>query len=146
MKEYFTEPNSLGENVKLELYLSNYVTKTDLKNTIGVDTSPFAKKTDLANLRSNVEELDVDKLVPVPVNLSKLIDVVKNEVVKKDVYNAKIKNIEGRIPDITNIATNASLNAKINEVKGEMPNIFNLATISAPTTVEKKIPSVSNLV
>ena len=52
----------------------------------------------------------------------------KNDVVKKDVYNAKIKNIEDKIPDITNLATNASLNAKIYEVKGEIPSTTNFAT------------------
>ena len=68
---------------------------------------------DLSNLKSKLDKLDVDKLVPVPVDLSKLSDVVKNDVVKKDVYNAKIKEIEGKIPDITNLATNTLLNAKI---------------------------------
>ena len=52
----------------------------------------------------------------------------KNDVVKKDVYNAKIKNIEDKLPDITNLATNASLNAKIYEVKGEIPSTTNFAT------------------
>ena len=55
----------------------------------------------------------VDKL-PVPVDSSKLSDVVKNDVVKKDVYNAKIKDIKDNIPDITNLSTTAVLNAKIN--------------------------------
>ena len=139
MIEYFPKPNSLGANVKVELDLSNYATKIDLKNAAGVDTSDFVKKTDLANLKSDgdkldidklknvpsnlsnlkskVDKLDVDKLVPVPVDLSKLSDVVKNDVIKKDLYNAKIKNIEDKIPDITNLATNTTLNAKINEVK-----------------------------
>ena len=69
--------------------------------------------TNLSNLKSKVEELDVDKLVPVPVDLSKLSDVVKNVVVKKDIYHAKIKNIEDKIPDITNSATNTTPNAKL---------------------------------
>ena len=67
-------------------------------------------------------------------------------VIKRDVYNAKIKNIEVKISDITHLATNASLNAKINEVKGKTPNITNLATSTALTAVESKIPNVSNLV
>ena len=70
----------------------------------------------------------------------------KNNVVKKDVFNAKIKNIEDKIPDITNLATNASLNAKINEVKKEIPSITNLAEIAALATVENKISNVSDLV
>ena len=67
-------------------------------------------------------------------------------VVKKDVYNAKIKNIEDKILDVTNLATNASLNAKINDVKCGIPNSTNLATTTALTAVENKIPHVSNLV
>ena len=99
--------------MKVELDLSNYATKADLKNAAGVDTSKFTKKFDLASLKSNVDQLDidklknvptnfnnlkskvaklgVDKLLPVPVDLGKLSDAVKNYVVKKDVYNAKIK-------------------------------------------------------
>ena len=170
MSGYFPEPKSLGGKVKVKLALSNYAKKkkTDLENAAGVDTSSFAKKTDLANLKSDVDKLDidklknmqtnlsnlkskvdkldVDKLVPVPVNLSKLSDVVKNDVVKKDVYNAKIKNIEDKTPEgISNWATNASLNAKINEVKGEIPRISYLAATSALTAIENKIPSVGKL-
>ena len=63
-------------------------------------------------MKSKGDKLDVTKLVPVPVDLSKLSDVVKNDVVKKDVYNAKIKNIEDKIPNITNLTTNASLMLK----------------------------------
>ena len=127
MSEYIPEPESLEGKAKVDLDLSNYTTKTDLKNATGTDTSSFAKKVYLGNLKSNwdklnidklknvtinlsnlkskVDKLNVDKLIPVPVDLSKLSDVVKNDVVKKDVYNAKIKNIEDKIPDITNLAT-----------------------------------------
>ena len=138
MSEYFPKPKSSGANAKVELDLSNFETKTGLKNATGVDTSSFAKKTDLANLKSDVnklyidklkniptisnlkskvDKLDVDKLVLVPVNLSKLSDMVKNYAVEKDVYNAKIKDIEDKIPDTNNLATNTTLNAKRNEVK-----------------------------
>ena len=91
------------------------------------------------NLESKVDKLDIDKLVPVLVDLSKLSDLVKSSVVKKDVYNAKMKNIEDKIPVTTNLTTNASLNAKVNEVKGEMPSITNLATVVTFTTVENKV-------
>ena len=128
--------------MKVELDLSNYGTKADLKNATGVGTSKFAKKFDLAKLKSNlsnikikVDKLDVDKLVAVPVDLSKLSDLVKNYVVKKDVYNPKIKNTEDKIPDITNLATKTTLNAKINEVKCKIPKIANLATTTALTAV-----------
>ena len=125
MSANFLKPNSLGANVKVELELSNYVTKTDLKNATGVDTSSFTKKTDLANLKSDADKLDIDELKNVPsnfnnlkskadklnsgklevtpVDLSKLSNVIKNDVVKKDVYNAKIKNIKDKTPDITNL-------------------------------------------
>ena len=86
--------------------------------------------TNLCNLKSKVDESDVDKLVPVPVDLSKTRDVVTNDVAKKDVHNSKIKNIEDKIPHITNLATNASLNAKTDEVKSEISNITKLATVS----------------
>ena len=69
----------------------------------------------------------------------KLSDAVKNDVVKKDVYNAKIKDIEDKIPDITNLATNTTLNAKMNKVKNEIPSITNLATTTALTAFENKI-------
>ena len=75
--------------------------------------------TNLNNLKSKLDKLDVEELVSVPVDLSKLSDVIKSDIVNKYVYNAQIKNIEDKIPDITNLATNASLNSKKNEVKDE---------------------------
>ena len=86
MSKYFLKSfRSLGRNINVKVYLSNYATKTDLKNVIHVDTSRFALKTNLANLKTKVDKLDIDKLAPVPVGLSKLSDVVKNDVVKKTV-------------------------------------------------------------
>ena len=91
--------------------------------------------------------MDVDKLVPVPDYFSKLGDAVKNDVVKKYVYNAKIKNIEDKIPYITNLTTNTTLVAKINESEKEIFSIINLATTTAAlTAVDNKITNVSNLV
>ena len=89
---------------------------------------------------------NVDKLVRVAVDLSKLNDAIKNCVVKKEVYNAKIKNIEDIIPDIKNVSANTDLDDKINEVNNEIPNITNLTTTTALTAVEDKILNVSNLV
>ena len=74
MCEYFPKPKFLGTNVKIELDLSNYATKADLKNITGIDTLHFAKKNDLANLKSGADKLDIDKLKNVPSNLSNLID------------------------------------------------------------------------
>ena len=68
---------SFGENISVKVDLSNYATKTDLKNVIHIDTSRFALKTNLASLKTEVDKLDINKLAPVPVDLSKLNDVVK---------------------------------------------------------------------
>ena len=97
-------------------------------------------------MKNKVDKLDIDELIPIPVDLSKLSNAVESDVVKKDVYNVKIKNTEDKLLDITNLATKTALNAKINEVKGEIPKITNLATTTALTGVENKIPNVSNLV
>ena len=103
--------------------------------------------TNVSNLKSKVDKVYVDKLVPVPAALSKLSDELKNDVVKKDAYNAKIKNIEDKIPDITSVASNAALNAKINEIKNNISKVTKLATTTttALTAVENKIPNVSSL-
>ena len=63
--------------------MCNYATKTDIKNISHIDTSSFALKTNLANLKTEVDKLDIDKLVPVPVDLSKLSDVVKMMLLTK---------------------------------------------------------------
>ena len=97
-------------------------------------------------MESEVDKLDVDRLVTVPVALRKLSDAVKNNIIKKDVYNAKIKNIEDKIPDITNLATNTTLNAKWNEVKKEIPGITYFRTTTALSAVGNKTPNVSNSV
>ena len=76
---------------------NNYAKKTDLKNVTHVDTSSFALKTNLATLKTEVDKLDIDKLAPVPTDLSKLSNVVKNDVVKKDVFDklvTKVNNID----------------------------------------------------
>ena len=98
MSQYFPkqyEPFSGDINFKVDL--SNYATKTDIKNISHVDTTSFALKSNLASLKTEVDKLDIDKLVPVPVDLSKLSDVVKNDVVKKTVYDklaAKVNSID----------------------------------------------------
>ena len=81
MSEYFPEPKYLGGRLKVELDLSNFATKADLKNVTGVDTSKFAKRVDLANVKSSVDKLDIDKLKNVPTNLSN----IKSKVDKLDV-------------------------------------------------------------
>ena len=88
MSKYFPKPfRSFGENINVKVDLSNYATRTDLKNITHADTSSFALKRNLACLKTEVDKLDSDKLAPVPVDLSKLSDVVKNYVIKKTVYD-----------------------------------------------------------
>ena len=115
--------------MKVELDWSNYATKSDSKNAAGVndlanlkydtdklDIDKFKNlSTNSSNLNSEEGKLDVDRLVPVPADLSKLSDSVKNDVVEKDVYNYKIKNVEDKIPDITNLATNTTLNKRFDK-------------------------------
>ena len=84
MRQYFPKPDeSFGGDINVKVDLSNYATKSDIKNISHVDTSNFALKTNLASLKTEVDKLDIDKLAPVPVDLSKVGDVVKNYVVKK---------------------------------------------------------------
>ena len=84
MSQYFSKPyEQFGGDINVSIDLSSYVTKVDIKNITQVDTSSFALKTNLANLKTKIDRLDIDKLVPVSVDLRKLSNVVKNEVVKK---------------------------------------------------------------
>ena len=83
MSQYFPKPyKSFGGNINVKVDLSNYATKTNLKNATGIDTSKLAAKSDLVCLKAEVDKSDIDKLVPVPIDLSKLSNVVKNGVKK----------------------------------------------------------------
>ena len=84
MSQYFPKPyEPFGGDINIKVDLSNYATKTDIKNISHVDTSSFALKTNLTSLKTEVDKLDIDKLVPAPVDLSKLSDVVKMMLLKK---------------------------------------------------------------
>ena len=84
MSQYFPKPfRSFGENIDVKVDLSNYAAKTDLKNITHVNTSNFALKTKLVSLKTEIDKLDIGKLAQVPADLSKLSDVIKNDVVKK---------------------------------------------------------------
>ena len=168
MSQYFPKPyEPFGGDINVKVDLSNYVTKADIKNISHVDTSSFALKTNLANLKSEVNKLDIDKLVLVPTDLSKLSNVVKNDVVNKDVYDKLVvkvneidtsdfvlktkydtgkSELENKIPDTRGLSKKTDYNTKITEIEGKTPNVTNLATKTALTTIENKIPSVSNLV
>ena len=85
MSQYIPKPFNLHfcDSIKVKIDLCNYATKIDIKNNSHVDTSSFALKTNVASLKNEVDKLDINKLVPIPVELSKLSDVVQNNVVKK---------------------------------------------------------------
>ena len=91
--QYYPPYKSSSNNIKVELDLTNYATKTDLKNITHIDVSSFASKTNLPALKTEVDKIGVDKLKTVPVDLAKLSNVVNNDVVKKPVYNTKVTSI-----------------------------------------------------
>ena len=126
MCQYLPKPfRSFGGNINVKVDLSNYATKADIKNITQVNTLSFALKANLVTLKTEVDKLDIDKLVPVPVDLIKLIDVLKNDVVKNTVYDqlvVKVNNIDtGDFVLKTNYQTDK-------------------------TELEKKIPDTSGLV
>ena len=97
MSQYFPPYRSSGGNIKVELDMSNYATKTDLNNVINVDVNSFALKTNLARLKTVIDQVDIARLKPVSDDLAKLSNVVKNNVVKKTEYDklvAKVDNID----------------------------------------------------
>ena len=174
MSQYFPPYRSCGGDIKVELDLSNYATKPDLKNVTHVDVSSFASKTNLASLKTYVDKIDVDKLKTVPVDLANLSNVVKNDVAKKTEYNKLVTKVDNI--DTTNFVLKTryekdgsdfeekiskvdkkylmlviwlkktNFNAKMIEVEGKIPSINVLATNSALTAVENKILDVSSLV
>ena len=169
MSQCFPKPfnSHFGDSIKVKIDVNKYATKADIKNVSHFDTSSFALKTNLANLKSEVDKLDIDKLKPVPTDLSKLSNVVKNDVVKKADYNklvTKVDNIDAsgfvlktkydtekseiknKISDTRDLVKKTDYNAKITEIENKIPDISNLPTETAVTTVENKIPDVRNLV
>ena len=174
MSQYFPPYRRSGRNIKVELNLSSYATKTDLKSVTHVDVSSFASKTNLASLKSEVDKLEIDKLTPVPNDLAKLSNVVKNDVVQKIEYNKLVTKVNGidttnfvlktkyekdgsdfedkinkgdkKIPDVSDVVKKTDFNAKITDVEGKIPNITGLATSSGLAAVQNKIPDVSSLV
>ena len=94
MSQYFPRPyQPFGGDMNVKVDFSNYATKVDIKNILYIDTSSFALKSNLANLKTEVDKLNIDKLMPVPVDLSKLSIVVKNDVVKKSVYDKLVPRV-----------------------------------------------------
>ena len=168
MSQYFPKPyEPFGGDINVTVDLSNYATKDDIKNITHVDTSSFALKKKLANLKTEVDKLDIGKLANVPVDLNKLNNVAKNDVVKKTVYdklvakvdnfdtsglvkkadyNTKITEIEDKISDSSSFVKKTDYNTKITEIESKIPDISGLATKTALTTIENKNPSITGLV
>ena len=140
MREDFQKSKYLGVNLKVKLDLSNYATKAVLKNEAGVDITKFAKKVELASLKSEVDKLDIDKLekvptvlsplkskvdkldvnklVPVPLDLSKLNDVVKSNAVKKTEYHELVKKVNTiQTTDTSNLVKKTDYDTKISEIE-----------------------------
>ena len=116
MSTYYPPYKSSSNNIKVELDLTSYATKTDLKNITHVDVSSFASKTNLAALKTEVDKIDADKLKTTPTDLDRLSNLVKNDVVKKTDYNTKVTSIEAQIAGLTkntvdNLADIAKLKA-----------------------------------
>ena len=101
MIQYYPPYRSSRNNIKVELDLANYATKTDLKNITHVDVSSFASKTNLTALKTEVDKIDADKLKTTPADLTKLTKAIENDVVKKTEYNAKVTSIEAQIAGLT---------------------------------------------
>ena len=149
MSAYYPPYRSSSDNVKVELDLSNYATKTDLNNITHVDVSSFASKTNLTALKTEVDKIDIDKLKTVPDDLAKLTNVVKNEVVKKtdfsvDTYvtrtkfstdtntlDDKIDKVEKKIPDISGLATRSNVTTLVNNLNNKIDNLKNNYTLTS---------------
>ena len=101
MRQCYSPYKSSSNNIKVELGLGNYATKTDLKNITHVDVSSFVSKTNLAALKTEVDKIDADKLKTTPADLAKLTNAVEHDVVKKTDYNTKVTSIEAQIAGLT---------------------------------------------
>ena len=129
---YYPPYKISSNNVKVELDLTNYATKTDLKNITHVDVSSFASKTNLAALKTEVDKIDVDKLKTTPADLAKLSNVVKNDVIKRTDYSTNITSIEAQIAGLTkNTVDNL---AAITKLKAIDTNSFVTRTKSSADT------------
>ena len=139
---YHPPYKSSSNNVKVELDLTNYGTKTDLKNITHADVSSFASKTNLAALKTEVDKIDTDKLKTAPTELAKLTNAIENDGVKKTDYNTKVTSIEAQIAGLTKNAVDNL--ADITKLKSIDTNSFvNKLKFSADiNTLDDKIDGV----
>ena len=142
MSSRYFPPYGSTNNIKVELDLANYATKDDVKNITHVDVSSYTSKTNLAALKSEVDKIDTDKLKTVPTDLSKLSNVVKNDVVKKTDCNTKVTSIENQIA-VINKTTVDNL-ADITKLKAVDTSNFVLKTklTADVNTLDNKIDGV----
>ena len=139
---YYPPYKSSSNNVKVELDLTNYATKTDLKIITHVYVSSLASKTNLAALKTELDKIDTDKLKTAPTDLAKLTNAIENDVVKKTDYNTKVTSIEVQIAGLTkNTLDNL---ADITKLKAIDTNSFvNKTKFSADVnTLDDKIDGV----
>ena len=170
--QYFSKPyKPFGGDINVKVDLSNYATKSDLKNILHVGASSFALKSNLASLKTELDKLDIDKLTPVPNDLAKLSDVVKNDVVKKTDYNKlvtkvdnidttgfvsrtkykkdgsdlekKISDADKTVPDVSDMVKKTDFNAKITEVEGKIRHVSSLVK---KTNYSTKISEIENMI
>ena len=137
MSQYFPMPfRSFGGNINVKVDLSNYATKTDLKNVKHVDTSIFALKTNLVSPKPEVDKLDAGKLTTGPVDLSKLSDVIRNDVVKKAVYDQLV----GKVNNVytSDFVLKTKYQTDKTELENKIPDVSSLTTKTALTAVENK--------
>ena len=134
MSTYYPPYKSSSNNINVELDLTNYATKTDLRNITHTDVSGFASTTNLSALKTEVDKIDVDKLKTVPDDLAKLSNVVKNEVVKKTDFSADNYVTRTKFSTDTN-----SLDDKIDKVDKKIPDVSGLATKSSVTILIKNL-------
>ena len=170
MTQYYPPYRSSHNNIKVELDLANYATKTDLNSITHVDVSSFASKTNLAALKTEVDKIDTDKLKTTPADLTKLTNAIENDAVKKTDHNTKVTSIEAQIAGLTKntvdhladitklkaIDTNSfvtrtrfsadtyALDDKIDGVEKKPPDISGLATKTSLNDYARKADYVSN--
>ena len=131
---YYPPYKSSSNNIKVELDLSNYTTRDDVKNITNIDVSSYATKTNLAALKTEADKIDTDKLKPVPDDLAKLSNVVKNRVVKKNDFSADTYVTRTKFSTDTN-----ALYDKIDKVDKKIPDVSGLATKSSVTILIKNL-------
>ena len=132
MSQYFPKPyEPFRGDINVKVDLSNYATKTDLKNILHIDVSSYALKSNLASSKTEVDKLDINKLTSVPIDLAKLSNVVKNGVVKKTEYDKlvnKVNGIDNRnfVPRTKYEKDGSDFEEKINKVEKKIPDVSNL--------------------